>query len=141
MHAAPVVMRLVGGGKYTNSLAGRVELWSNAGWGTVCDDYWDISDVAVVCRQLGYEYTISAPRSAAFGQGSGPIWLDNVACFGNESSIFNCTHQGIGVHNCGHSEDASAVCYKGKNYMHSGNTSTRWHQLLLAHCTTHIYRW
>ena len=116
-------------------------MWINGAWGTVCDDYWDLFDAAVVCRQLDYQHVLSAPRSAVFSRGSGPIWLDNVACFGNESSIFNCTHQGIGVHDCGHSEDASAVCYKGKNYMYSGNTSTSWHQLLLAHCTTHIYRW
>ena len=136
-------MKLVGNQNinHQNSLSGRVEVWINGAWGTVCDDYWNLSDAAVVCRQLGYQHVLSAPRSAAFGRGSGPIWLDSVACFGNESSIFNCTHQGIGVHDCGHSEDASAVCYKGKNYMHQGNTSTSWHQLLLAHCTTHIYRW
>ena len=100
---------------HQNTLSGRVEVWSNGAWGTVCDDSWDLSDAAVVCRQLGYEYTLSAPHRAAFGQGSGPIWLDDVACVGNEPSIFNCTHRGISVHNCQHYSDASAVCYKGEH--------------------------
>ena len=95
----------------TNSLSsGRVEVFYNGTWGTVCDDWWDLQDADVVCRQLGYDGALSAPRAAAFEQGTGPIWLDDVRCFGNEKSIFQCGHKGWGVENCGHSEDAGAVC-------------------------------
>ena len=40
-----------------------------------------------------------------------PIHLDNVQCDGTESMLSECTHQGIGVHNCfeGVSE-AGVVC-------------------------------
>ena len=100
-------MRLVGG-RWPGE--GRVEIYYRGSWGTVCDDGWDINDARVVCRQLGYPSAVSAPHWARFGQGSGKIWLDDVQCQGNESSIVNCWHSSWGVHDCGHQEDASVVC-------------------------------
>ncbi|XP_050926742.1 deleted in malignant brain tumors 1 protein isoform X4 [Lates calcarifer] len=110
-------VRLVNGGN--SSCSGRVEIFLRGQWGTVCDDNWDLNDANVVCRQLGCGRARSALQSAAFGQGSGPIWLDNVSCSGNEPSITDCRHPGFGIHNCGHVEDAGVVCE-----VHPGPIST-----------------
>ena len=87
-----------------------MEVYYNGTWGTVCDDHWDVNDAHVVCRQLGFSYALNAYQSARYGQGTGPILLDDVGCFGNESSLFSCKGLAVGYHNCRHSEDASVRC-------------------------------
>ncbi|XP_072181985.1 scavenger receptor cysteine-rich domain-containing protein DMBT1-like [Diadema setosum] len=89
---------------------GRVEVYVNGAWGTVCDDSWDMDDAEIVCTSLGYEGAKDALANAAFGQGTGNIWLDNVLCTGKQTNIFDCDNNGIGVHNCAHSEDAGVRC-------------------------------
>ena len=99
-------LRLAGGGYYY----GRVEVYHNVTWGTVCDDLWDINDAHVVCRQLGFSSAAYQYHGAHYGQGSGRIWLDDLRCHGGEASLSSCSHRGWGSHNCGHGEDASVIC-------------------------------
>ena len=101
-----VLVRLVNGG----ASVGRVEVYYNGQWGTVCDDDWDTNDANVVCRQLGFSRATGAPRGAKYGEGSGTIWMDNVSCQGGEASLLLCAHNGWGNEDCGHGEDASVEC-------------------------------
>ncbi|KAK3552497.1 hypothetical protein QTP86_012367 [Hemibagrus guttatus] len=100
-------IRLING---TDSCSGRVEILHNGQWGTVCDDFWDLNDAEVVCRQLGCGKAVTAHESAYFGQGSGPIFLNKVLCSGSESSITQCSHSRFGSYDCNHSEDAGVTC-------------------------------
>lgn len=131
-------VRLVDGDSADDN-EGRVEICFGGQWGSVCDDLWDYNDAAVVCNQLGfgtigrlrsiiYDYTQSmvicfyicdstdatiARTQSLFGQGTGPVFLDNVNCQGNEGSLIDCNTAGVGrvSSNCiGHSEDASVIC-------------------------------
>ena len=109
----PVPIRLVGG---SSENEGRVEIYFNNTWGTVCDDGWDAADAEVVCRQLGLPFNNARyVKKAEFGQGTGQIWLDDVACEGSESSLDGClsTNQQWGRHNCNHGEDAGVICTNG----------------------------
>ncbi|XP_078069586.1 scavenger receptor cysteine-rich domain-containing protein DMBT1-like isoform X2 [Mustelus asterias] len=100
-------VRLMNG---SHACAGRVEVYHNNTWGTICDDYWDVADAVVVCRQMDCGFAEMAHGSATFGQGSEEIWLDDVKCHGSEGSLRECTLKPLGQHNCNHREDAGVVC-------------------------------
>ncbi|KAI4872548.1 hypothetical protein NFI96_003105 [Prochilodus magdalenae] len=104
-------IRLVGSG---GDCAGRLEVFHRGSWGTVSDDLWGIKDAQVVCRQLQCGVAISAPVPAQFGPGTGPIWLNEVECEGNETSLWNCRFQLCGEDECGHKEDVGVVCSEYK---------------------------
>ncbi|XP_038061180.1 deleted in malignant brain tumors 1 protein-like isoform X7 [Patiria miniata] len=115
-----ISVRLVDGSSYNE---GRVEVYHEGEWGTVCDDDWDQRDALVVCRMLGFYYGEYALGNALFGQGSGRIMLDNVNCQGHESSIDECQHHGWLSHNCGHSEDAGVYCAIGLRVFDGGSVN------------------
>ena len=100
-------IRLVNG---TNEKEGRVEIYWNNQWSTVCDDYWDYTEATVMCKQLGY-IGGSVKKSAYFGEGSGLVLLDDVNCDGDESSIFACNHRNFEENDCRHYEDVGVICY------------------------------
>ncbi|KAK6169497.1 hypothetical protein SNE40_020540 [Patella caerulea] len=101
-------MRLVGG---SGPHEGRVEVFHDNTWGTVCDDNWGDREASVVCRQLGFSPTGAVGLSESkFGQGTGEIWLDNVDCQVSDMILAECSHAGWGDDDCGHTEDASVIC-------------------------------
>ena len=99
-------IRLVDGGTPNE---GRLEIHHVGTWGTVCDDRFTLEDATVVCRQLGLTGG-RADRRAAFGAGTGTIWVDDIQCNGDESRLTDCPSPLRGVHNCDHAEDVGVSC-------------------------------
>ena len=102
---------------------GRLEIYYNGKWGTICDDYWTEEEADVACRQLGFVggsvEDLGRFRNSFFRPGTDDqtIVLDNVKCTGRESKLFECndheSHQiSPGMHNCKHSEDVGLRCIK-----------------------------
>ena len=102
-----IIVRLNG----PNVYSGTIEIYYGDTFGSVCDDSWGGEDATVVCRQLGYD--LGTPvTNAQYGMGTGPIWLDEVSCNGNEVTIVDCIHNGWNSHDCSHGEDAGVICGK-----------------------------
>ena len=89
---------------------GRVEVFYKGQWGTICRSGWDIEDTNVICRELGYEYSIKTLERDHVPKGTGPIWLNDVSCTGKESYLSSCFHSGWGKHSCLHNEDVGVEC-------------------------------
>ncbi|KAM3597303.1 uncharacterized protein V6R79_002794 [Siganus canaliculatus] len=89
---------------------GRVEIYHNGKWGTVCDDGWDMAEAQVVCRQLRFPGAKSVVTGKDYGQVSGPIWLDDIKCNGTETHLSTCDFKNWGVSDCSHKEDVGVIC-------------------------------
>ena len=69
-----VGIRLIGG---RGAHEGRVEVYHDNQWGTVCDSGWGSLEAAVVCSQLGFSWGYPLEE---FGGGSGNILMEGVQC-------------------------------------------------------------
>ena len=92
---------------------GRLEMFWQGEWGTVCDDFWSTNGVTngrVACQQLGFSDAATVLFLNDVTDGTGPIFLDNVQCLGTETRLVDCAHNPIGTHNCIHFEDVGVRC-------------------------------
>ena len=105
------VVRLAGG--YTEYV-GRVEVYYNSKWYRFCDTTWDLNEAQVVCHELGYGAAITAGHTPFYGQDRGDgVFLNDLKCFGTESTIRNCLHKGFNVRYCYTRRVTGVACATG----------------------------
>ena len=105
---SPLQLRLVGG---TNEQQGRLEILYYGIWGYVCQWYFTFNSANVACRRLGFPGALSIVERYPVS-GSGPLWLSDVQCIGNESGLEQCSHSGFGNYGsfCRQYYDVGVVC-------------------------------
>jgi len=121
-------------GEGSTEAEGRVFIFYNGKWGTVCDDNTDKeTEGVVICRQLGYDYVAAFDYKADVSI-EGQIWLDSVECEGTETALTDCSHADWGVNNCGHRDDLWIRCTndQSENIVTAKNTSSA--KRLVAKC-------
>ena len=109
------------GGQTANE--GRVEIFFDGYWGTVCDQNWDLLDAIVACHQLGYSTAAAALTGSAFGIGSEPNWLISAHCTGYEDNLIEC-RLSDGNSSC-RSEHAGVICSSKQIHLNSCGTVLR----------------
>ncbi|XP_070386371.1 neurotrypsin-like, partial [Dermacentor albipictus] len=103
-----LAVRLMGG---PHPLSGRLELSRHGIWGTVCGDGFGPAEARVACAMMGIaKASATVLPSLAYGPGRGPIWLDDVHCFGTERSLEECRSNPWGHSDCGHDKDVAIAC-------------------------------
>ncbi len=76
----------------------------------MCDNGWDLTEAAVVCKEVNCGKVIEAKSAAYFGPGVGPVWIDDTQCTGSEASLVNCITTKWGIQSCEHLKDAGVTC-------------------------------
>ncbi|XP_062373429.1 deleted in malignant brain tumors 1 protein-like [Sardina pilchardus] len=100
-------VRLVDG---PSRCSGRVELYHEGEWGTVCGADWDRVDTAVVCKELGCGDAVDSFSGAHFGEGAGRVLMAEVGCVGWETRLKSCSHKGLGEHTCQPKNNVGVTC-------------------------------
>ena len=87
-------------------------LWSADSWdmqslgvGANTSSTYSVVTYILNCSAGGIAYS-----NAFFGAGTGPIYLDDVACASSASQLLECSSRPILTHNCRHSADAGVGC-------------------------------
>ncbi|XP_068747392.1 hemicentin-1-like [Montipora capricornis] len=89
---------------------GRVEVFYRGRWGKICRNEWDINDVKVVCKQLGFRGALAEFMTGNITTDKSiPVVMSDIACTGQESVLAQC-NRSDGDHRCPEDIGAQALC-------------------------------
>ncbi|CAH2985030.1 unnamed protein product [Chilo suppressalis] len=77
---------------------GRVEIYHNGTWGSICADGWTLYEASVICRHLALGFAQQALQTDYFG--TSKVVMSGVECSANESNLFLCAHEDFGDVTC-----------------------------------------
>ncbi|XP_052772761.1 uncharacterized protein LOC128211759 isoform X2 [Mya arenaria] len=98
-------MRLANG---QSEREGRVEIKVFDTWGTICENGFGLAEANVICHMIGFPPAQAAYGVDAYGQGTGPIFVDDLSCGQFDTHINNCTY--VTYDDCTHLQDVAVKC-------------------------------
>lgn len=113
-----VPIRLIGG---ATEMEGRLQVYLDGKWGTVCDYGWTLTDAALVCHQLGYalnpkDWRLQRSELPSAGT-SEDVILSNVRCTEHDIDISRCRAERATekdfLNSCSHEQDVGIRCSEG----------------------------
>ena len=94
--------------------AGRVEVFYQGKWGKICRNEWDINDVKVVCRQLGFQSALAEFIGMDTKDETTSVVMSDVECTGQESFLASCKRLDGKHVECVEKIGAQALCVPSK---------------------------
>ncbi|KAG6922265.1 CD163 molecule-like 1, partial [Chelydra serpentina] len=101
-------MRLVS----DSDCAGRLEVFYNGTWGSVCSNQMSGVTPAIVCKQLNCGDGGYIAGGSEYGKG--PTWLDHVACSEQHSSLWQCPSEPWNPTSCDNRAEETHISCTGK---------------------------
>ncbi|XP_071944451.1 neurotrypsin-like [Antedon mediterranea] len=104
-----IKLRLTGGAHFEQ---GRVEIYHDGEWGTICDRDWTMADANIVCKTYLNSQAINAYKSMQDNNDvERPIFIEDISCTGMEKNILDCAFKGLEeTHDCSHTDEVWADC-------------------------------
>lgn len=89
---------------------GRIEIFHEGEWGSVCNQEWSSQSSKIACQELGFPGSVRLTKSL---RGLGIIWVDRVQCKGSEKSLLDCSRSIWLPNHCTHWDDVTLQCQSG----------------------------
>ena len=89
---------------------GRIEIYYNDTWWTLCQHHFSHDAFNIVCRKLGLPDSQEAYNESQFGSGNQSILPMDFSCDGHEASLMDCRHEHFSDHHCGDQNTVGVSC-------------------------------
>ncbi|XP_067164823.1 scavenger receptor cysteine-rich type 1 protein M130-like [Apteryx mantelli] len=99
----------------SDGCSGRLQVFYNGTWGSVCSNSMTPDTMSLVCKQLGCGDEGFPETDLPYGRVSGPTWLDRVECGKMNSSFWQCPSAPWKLQSCDYQQDETRIICSGSS--------------------------
>ncbi|KAK2524984.1 hypothetical protein Q9233_009060, partial [Columba guinea] len=98
----------------SDGCSGRLQVFYNGTWGSVCSSSMTLDTLSLVCKELGCGDGGSLEADLPYGRVSGPAWLDYVQCEKGTSSFWQCPSTSWDPQSCDDLREETHITCNGR---------------------------